>query len=122
MKIATMLALSAVTFAASISASLAGPCSAEIDAILVRIDAALNAAAAVGPGAPEQSIVGGRDIQPTPNSVANAEAKVGDISPEAFQQARDAVARARAADAAGDKVACEAALTEAQRTIGFNNQ
>jgi hypothetical protein len=82
------------------------------------MDAALNAAAAASPGAQDQSIVAGRHVQPTPNSIAAAEAKVGAISPEAFQQARDAVARARAADAAGDNVACKAALAEAQRMIG----
>ena len=118
MKIATMLALSAVTFAASISATLAGPCSADIDAMMARIDTALNARAAAGPGAQQQSTVGGRHVQPTPQSMAGAEAKVGGISPEAFHQARDAMARARAADAAGDDVACEAALAEAQRMIG----
>ena len=86
MKIATMLALSAVTFAASISATLAGPCSADIDAMMVRIDTALNASAAAGPGARQQSTVAGRHVQPTPNSMAAAEAKVGGLSPETFHQ------------------------------------
>jgi hypothetical protein len=122
MKIATMLALSAVTFAASISATLAGPCSADIDAMMFRIDAVLNARAATGPGAQEQSTVGGRHIQPTPNSMAAAEAKVGEISPDAIKQGRDAMERARAADAAGDNVACKEALAEAQRTLGLSNQ
>jgi len=118
MKIATMLALSTVTFAASISATLAGPCSADIDAMMVRIDTVLNAEAAAGPGAQQQSTVAGRHVQPTPNSIAAAEAKVGGISPETIEQVRDAMARARSADAAGDDVACKEALAEAQRTIG----
>ena len=118
MKIATMLALSTVTFAASISATLAGPCSAEIDAMMVQIDTALNASAAAGPGARQQSTVAGRHVQPTPNSMAAAEAKVGGISPETIEQVRGVIARARAADAAGDNVACKEALAEAQRMIG----
>ena len=118
MKIATMLALSAVMFTASISATLAGPCSADIDAMMAKIDAALNARAATGPGAQQQSTVAGRHVQPTPNSMAAAEAKVGGMSPETIEQVRVAMARARAADAAGDNVACKEALAEAQRMIG----
>jgi mRNA-degrading endonuclease toxin of MazEF toxin-antitoxin module len=117
MKIATVVALSAVTFAASISATLAGPCSADIDAMMVQIDAALNASAAAGPGARQQSTVAGRHVQPTPNSIAGAEAKVGGMSPETIEQVRNAMARARAADAAGNNVACKEALAEAQRMI-----
>jgi len=118
MKIATMLVLSAVTFVASTSATLAGPCSADIDAMMVQIDAALNARAAAGPGAQQQSTVAGRHVQPTPNSMAAAEAKVGGLSPETIKQVRDAIAQARAADAAGDNVACKEGLAEAQRMIG----
>ena len=118
MKIATMLALSAVTFAASISATLAGPCSADIDAMMVRIDTALNARAAAGPGAQQQSTVGGRHVQPTPQSMAAAEGKVGEMSAATILQIHDAMARARAADAAGDGVACKEALAEVQGAIG----
>ena len=118
MKIATMLALSTVTFAASTSATLAGPCSADVDAMMNRIDTFLNARAAAGPGAQEQATVGGRHIQPTPQSMAAAEGEVGEMSPEAIKQIDDAMARARAADGAGDGVACKEALAEVQRTIG----
>jgi mRNA-degrading endonuclease toxin of MazEF toxin-antitoxin module len=118
MKIATVLALSAVALAASLSATLAGPCSAEIDAVMVQIDTALNARAAAGPGAPEQSTVAGRHVQPTPKSMAAAEEKTGGISPETMEQVQDAMARARAADGAGDNVACKEALAEVQRMIG----
>ena len=118
MKIATMLALSTVTFAASISATLAGPCSADIDAMMVQIDTALNASAAASRGAQQQSTVAGRHVQPTPNSMATAEARVGGMSPETIEQVRVAMARARAADAAGDNVACKEALAEVQGVIG----
>ena len=53
MKIARMLALSAVAFATFTSATLAGPCSAEIDATMVRFNTALEANAAAGSTANE---------------------------------------------------------------------
>jgi hypothetical protein len=118
MKYTTMLALSALALAASISVSLAGPCYAEIDAMVNRIDTFLNARAAAGPGAPQQSTLAGRHVQPTPNSVANAEEKVGGISPETVVQIREGIARARVADAAGDDVACKEALADVQGAIG----
>ena len=118
MKIVRMLALSAVAFAASISASLAGPCSAEIDAVVARINAALEAKAAAGSTAKEQGVTAGRHVQPTPRSMAAAEAKLGEISPETVELVRQSMARARAADSAGDNVACKQALAEVQRAIG----
>ena len=118
MKIATMLALSAVAFAASISASKAGPSTAEIDAMVNRNDTFLNARAAAGPGAPQQSTVAGRHVQPTPRSMAAAEEKVGGMSAETTELIRDGIARARVADAAGDDVACKEALAEVQGAIG----
>ena len=118
MKIATILALSAVAFAASVSASLAGPCTAEINAMMARIDAALNARAAAGPKAQEQATKAGRHVQPTPRSIAAGEEKLGEISPETVAQSRNAMVRARAADEAGNNVACKEALAEVQRLIG----
>jgi len=118
MKIATILALSAAAFAASISASVAGPCTAEIDAMMIRIDAALKARVAAGPSAQQQGIQSGRHVQPTPRSVAAAEEKLGVVSPETDEQVRNAMVRARAADEAGNNVACKEALAEVQRVIG----
>jgi len=43
---------------------------------------------------------------------------MGEISPETAQAVEQAMARARGADGAGDKVACEQALAEVQRTLG----
>jgi hypothetical protein len=50
--------------------------------------------------------------------MAAAEEKVGGMSAETIQQIRDGVARARAADEAGDDVACKEALAEVQGAIG----
>lgn len=118
MKIGRMLASSAVAFAASISASLAGPCSAEIDAVVARINAALEARAGAGSTAKEQGVVAGRHVQPTPRSLAAAEEKLGEMSMETIELVKQAMMRARAADSAGDNVACKQALEEAQRAIG----
>jgi mRNA-degrading endonuclease toxin of MazEF toxin-antitoxin module len=118
MKIGGKLALSAVGLAASMSASLAGPCSAEIDAIMARINAALEARAGAGAGGKEHSTVGGRHIQPTPRSMAAAEEKLGDVSADTIEQVNQAMMRARAADRAGDDVACQQELEVARRAIG----
>lgn len=119
MKIARMMAAIAVALAASTSLSLAGPCSSAIDAMVARIDAALEARAGAGAGAREQAVVGGRHIQPTPRSLATAEARVGDVSLETVELIKQAMERARAADSAGDDVACKQALAEVQRAIGL---
>jgi hypothetical protein len=50
--------------------------------------------------------------------MAAAEEKVGGISAETIEQIRYGIARARAADAAGDDVACKEALAEVQGVIG----
>lgn len=118
MKITRMTAASLVAFAASISASVAGPCSSEIDAMVARIDAALEAKAGTGATAKEQAVVAGRHVQPTPRSLAGAEQKLGDISLETIELVKQAMARARAADSAGDDIACKQALTEVRRAIG----
>ena len=118
MKIARMLALSAVAFIASISASWAGPCSGEIDAMVARINAALASRAGAGSTAKEQAVVAGRHVQPTPRSLAAGEEKLGEISQETIELVKQAMARARAADSAGDNAACKQALAEVQRAIG----
>jgi hypothetical protein len=117
MKIGTMLTSSALAFAASISASWAGTCSTDIDVMVARINAALEARAGAGPGGKEQAVVGGRHIQPTPRSLAAAEEKLGDVSTETIEKIKEAVARARAADKAGDDTGCKEALLEAERAI-----
>jgi hypothetical protein len=99
MKIARMLALSAVAFATSISASLAGPCSAEIDDMVARINAALKA-----PSAQQEAVA--------------TQEKVGVLSPETLELVMQIMTQAYAADSTGDDLACKEALAEVQRTIG----
>src|SRR5262249_52766055 len=106
-----------IVFAALMSTSYAGPCSNQIDSMQARIDAKLEAKAAAGPTARE-GIGAGMSDQPTPRSMATAEERLGEVSSQTVNAVRQAMAQARAADSAGDKNACEQALTDVRRAIG----
>ncbi|MGB9043960.1 MAG: hypothetical protein WCC81_15980 [Pseudolabrys sp.] len=105
-----------IAFAASISASYGGPCTDEIGNMQARIDAKLQAKAAAGPTGRQAGA--STHVQPTPRSIAAAEEKLGEVPAETVAAVRQAMSRARAADSAGDKNACEQALADAQRAIG----
>ena|ERR1700687_4410824 len=112
-----LVLFSAAALAASLSPSFAGPCSDAIDSMQARIDAKLEAKAAAGPTAKE-GVAAGMSDQPTPRSMAAAEEKLGEMSSQTVDAVRQGMARARAADNAGDKSACEQALADVQRAIG----
>lgn len=114
---ARLLAWLAALFAATVSASYAGPCSVAIDRMQARLDARLEAKAAAAPTATE-STAALQHRQPTPNSIAAAEEKSGTLSPDKVDAAKQAMARARAADDAGNKDACEQALAEISSVLG----
>lgn len=95
--------------------SHAGPCSSEIDRMQRKVDSRIEAIAGAGPLGKE-SAAADLNRQPTPGSIAAAEAKLGDG--KTMDEAVAALARAREADRAGDKSACEQALADAQRAIG----
>src|SRR5262245_27389877 len=99
----------AVALAASMSASYAGPCSHAIDLMQVKIDTRPNATAAAGPAARE-STAATMHRQPTPGSIAAAEERLGDVSPEKIEAVKAAMVRANEADRAGNQSACEQAL------------
>ena len=82
-----------------------------------RIDAKLEAKAAAGPTATE-GLAAGRSDQPTPGSIAAAEERLGEISPQTLEAVRQAMAQARALDSSGDKAGCEQALADVQRAVG----
>jgi hypothetical protein len=105
-----------VVLITSITASFAGPCSPQIDQVQAKIDAKLEAIAATGRSARE-SIAATMHRQPTPESIAAAEANLGDVSPESVHAAEAFMTRARDADGASDQGACERALAEAQRVL-----
>ena len=81
-----------------------------------RIDAKVHAMAATGPTG--RQVGASTHVQPTPRSIGDAEAKLGEVSAETVAAVRQAMLRARAADSAGDKNACEQALAEVQQAIG----
>jgi hypothetical protein len=110
------LALAAM-IAASAGTAHAGPCAAQIGEMQARFDAKLALAARSGPTARE-SVAATDHRQPTPDSIAAAEAKLGDLSPRTVEAIESGMARARKADADGNKAACEEALAAVQRAIG----
>ena len=109
--------LAVAALAASMSAAYAGPCSPEVIQIQNLIDARIHAKAAGAATAPE-STAAMMHRQPTPSSIAAAEAELGEISPEALNAVNAAMARAVEADGAGDRSACEQALADAKRLLG----
>jgi hypothetical protein len=116
MSIRRSLAICAIVFAASGSAASAGPCAQGIDGLQAQFDSKLAANAAAGPSARE-STAATMNRQPTPQSIAAAEAKLGEISPEKVQAFEAAIARARVADRTTDPSECEQALTDAQSAL-----
>jgi len=117
MSIQQLLVACAAALAASISASYAGPCLHEIDRMQAGIDAKLNAKAAASPSARETTAAT-THRQPTPGSIAAAEAGLGEVSSQKVEAVAAAMTRAREADRAGDQSACEQALADVQRALG----
>jgi hypothetical protein len=111
-----LLALAAA-LAVSANPVLAGPCGHQVDLMQARFDAKLAAAARKGPTATE-SVAATDHRQPTPDSIATAEEKLGDLPARVVEAAEHGLARARAADLAGNETACTAALAEVERAIG----
>jgi hypothetical protein len=110
------LLLSAVSVLAGTTAALAGPCTAAIERTQAEVDAMLAARAAAGPTARESTGAMLRH-QPTPGSIAAAESKLGDISPQVVEAIEINMAQARRANDTGDAAACERALSEVRRAI-----
>ena len=109
--------LAVAALAASMSAAYAGPCSPQITEVQSLIDAKIHAKASGAVAAPE-STAAKMHHQPTQSSVAAAEVEAGQLSPEEFTAVKAATARAREADGAGDRSACEQALADVKRILG----
>jgi len=93
-------------------AAFAGPCTDRIYQFDLALAKRLDAAAAAGrSGAETQGAL--LHHQPTPSSVAGAEAKLGDISEANLTAINEAMEDARKADDAGDLAGCERALAKA---------
>jgi len=111
------VALIGACLAALASPCHAGPCTAEIDATQARIDAKLEAEAAAGKEGKESSAAT-EHRQPTPNSIAQAEIKLGDVSGKLVHEVAEDMARARRDDAVGDEKGCTEALGKARKALG----
>jgi hypothetical protein len=91
-------------------------CSKNIDIMQAHIDARIEAIAAAGPFV-RPGLAAGMGVQPTPLGIATVEERMGEISRNKIDIVRDAMARARAANAAGNSRACGRALAEVARQL-----
>ena len=106
----------AAALAALMSTAYAGPCSPEITRVQDLLDARILAKA--GAGTAPESTAAKMHHQPTPRSIAAAEAELGQLSLEQVNAVEAAMARARETDGAGDRSACEQALADVKRLLG----
>lgn len=105
------LALAAVALLSSTAAATAGPCTSDIAATQIVADAHVRATALQSP--PQAETTAARTHhQPTPESIAQAEASTSEG--QANLRALAALAQARQADQSGDGPACKAALATAR--------
>jgi hypothetical protein len=111
-----LLMLSATAVALSAQPGLASSCSTDIDLAWVNLNAQIQARVGAGRSAP-QSAIGLMHRQPTRGSIAVAEETLVDVWLP-METAVSALARAREADRANDRSACEVALKDVQRLIG----
>ncbi len=112
---AAALSLGALAFLAA--PAHAGPCADKIYQADIAIGKRLDAAAAAGKAA-QESTFATMHRQPTPQTVAGAEEKAGDLSEADVKALSEFMDEARKADAGGDKPACEKALADVQRVLG----
>jgi hypothetical protein len=116
MKYREVLVLNAVLAALSTQPGRANSCSQDIDRAWVQVNAKIQARSAAGRSVP-QSTIGLLHRQPTQSSVGAAEKTLVDVWLP-METAVAALSRARQADHANDRMACEKALAEAHRVIG----
>ena len=109
-------ALPVTAFALFIGPAEAGPCENDIYQANLALGKRLNAAAAAGKTAPESTFAR-LHRQPTPGTVADAEALLGDLPPAAVTAATEDLEKARKANSEGDLAACRAALADMDRQL-----
>ena len=97
----------------------AGPCTDRIYQTDLAVAKLLDVAAAQGRPAAESTFAT-MHRQPTPGTVASAEAKVGDLSPADFEAITKDMDEARNADDAGDRDGCEKALSAVDRILNHS--
>jgi hypothetical protein len=118
MRVQTAVALGAAASALWAASAWAGPCGDDLYKADIEVGRRLDAIAAKGRTGVESSFATTHH-QPTPATVAGAEQKLGDISEAQVKTVREFMAEAHKADDAGDKAACEKALSEARKLLGM---
>jgi len=96
--------------------AMASPCEEEITRLQVAFNQRLDAAAEKGPSGAETTDAK-LHHQPTQQSLAAAEAKLGDITPETAHAFDEAMQHARAANGSNDQAQCRAALQQARQIL-----
>ena len=106
----------ALAIVATPAAALAGPCARDIAKLQTAFDQRLDSAAANGPSGVETTDAK-MHHQPTQLSVADAEAQLGDITPDTADKFTKAMERASDADATDDATKCRIALNDARAIL-----
>lgn len=109
---ATIIVLLSAASPVAASPAYAGPCASSIARLQLKVDAAIEQRAYSGPWKPE-SIDALRGHQPTPRSIATAEAG----NSFNLDRALDLLDRARAADRSGDVATCSQALANVRAEL-----
>ena len=109
------LALGMFSLLMATEAGHAGPCASNIDQLQARIDALVDAEAGAGK-AGKETTAATMSRQPTPKSIAAAEASLDDDSK--YQKALAALSQARAIDATGNSKGCAAAVRQVNEILG----
>jgi hypothetical protein len=117
MRFHELLALSAVAVALSTQPSRANTCSQDIDRAWAEVNTKIQARSGAGRSVP-QGTTASLHRQPTQNSVAAAQERLVDVW-RPMETAVAALSRAREADRANDRAACDEALAEVRRRIGL---
>ena len=117
MRIPLAIASAAAALVLWTATSHAGPCTDGIYQADVAIGKRLDAIAAQGRVAPESNFAT-MHRQPTPGTVARAEAQVGDLSEADLDAMTQDMEEARKVDAANDRAGCEKALADVRRILG----
>ncbi len=111
----TALGGAVVVIASGADLALAGPCTGDILTLQAQVDARVDAVAGKGKTG-KQSSAAQLHRQPTPQSIANAEATLNEGKPA--DRALKALEAARKADEAGDRAGCTKAIGEVREALG----
>jgi hypothetical protein len=117
MKLTCSLLLGATVLLSPLRPGYAESCAGLIAQTASQIDARLHSVAEAGADSIE-TFAATLHRQPTPRSIADAEARIGDLSAEVVEIVEGAMARARNSESLGQEYDCIRAVRDARRAIG----